>query len=112
MACIIPTLLVLLLAPATTAATTDAPTTAESIGNIGSLQASSAPPPEGGTRICDGKSREGWKQIPQDSWTVKSGVRPSLGAARGVIYTTGEYDSSRVTFDIRHVSGNKDHRAC
>ena len=63
------------------------------------------------TRIFDGHSVDGWKQIPPDSWTVKNGVLASLGAARGVIYTPREYGRYRVIFDVRHVSGKPDHRA-
>ncbi|MEA2707595.1 MAG: hypothetical protein QOF78_196 [Phycisphaerales bacterium] len=88
-----------------------APTTQESIANIGSVPPPSAPLPPGMSKIFDGKSLEGWKQIPPDSWIVKNGLLASLGAARGVIYTTNEYDRYRIIFDVRHVSGKPDHRA-
>jgi hypothetical protein len=63
------------------------------------------------TRIFNGNTLDGWKQIPPDTWTVKNGVLASLGAARGIIYTNNEYDRYRVIFDVRHVSGKPDHRA-
>jgi Domain of Unknown Function (DUF1080) len=70
-----------------------------------------APPPEWMTRLFDGKSLDGWVQVPENSWTVKDGVIASLGAGRGVIYTTGQYERYRIIFDVRHVSGQPDHRA-
>jgi 3-keto-disaccharide hydrolase len=98
-------------ASAQTSAATTAPTTQESIANIGSVPPPAAPLPPNMTRIFDGTSLDGWKQIPPDTWTVKNGVLASLGAARGVIYTAKEYDRYRVIFDVRHVSGKPDHRA-
>jgi hypothetical protein len=71
-----------------------------------------APLPPGLTRIFDGKTLGGWAQVPADSWTVKNGVLASAGAGRGVIYTDKQYGSYRIVFDIRHVTGNKDHQAC
>jgi len=50
-------------------------------------------------------------QSPSVSWTVRNGVLASLGAGRGVIYTKQSFDHYRVIFDVRHVSGNPDHRA-
>jgi hypothetical protein len=88
-----------------------APTTQESIANLGSIPPPTAPLPSNMTRIFDGKSLDGWKQIPPETWTVQNGVLASLGAARGVIYTSKEYDRYRVVFDVRHVSGKPDHRA-
>jgi hypothetical protein len=90
---------------------TTAPTTAESVAHIGSVPPPDAPLPPNMTRIFDGKSLEGWKQFPPDSWTTKNGVLASLGVARGLIRTTKEYDRYRVVFDVRHVSGKPDHRA-
>jgi hypothetical protein len=49
---------------------------------------------------------------PSASWTVKNGALASLGAGRGVIYTTGQYSRYRIIFDMRHVSGKPDHQAC
>src|SRR5688500_4383593 len=71
---------------AQSSAPTTTPTTQESIARIGSVPPPAAPLPRGMTRIFDGKTLDGWKQIPADSWTVKNGVLASLGAARGVIY--------------------------
>jgi hypothetical protein len=62
--------------------------------------------------LFDGKTLDGWTQIPPDSWTVTNGVMASLGAARGVIYTKNDYTRYRLMFTMRHVSGNKDHQAC
>jgi hypothetical protein len=63
------------------------------------------------TKIFDGKTLAGWRQIPPDSWTVKHNILASLGSARGVIYTEKSYDRYRVIFDVRHVYGKPDHRA-
>ena len=45
-------------------------------------------------------------------WTVKDGAMASTGAGRGVIYTAKDYSHYRLTFTMRHVSGNPDHQAC
>ena len=90
---------------------TTSPTTQESIATIGSIPPSDAPLPPGVTKIFDGKSLDGWKQIPPDSWIAKNGVVASLGAARGVIFTAREYGRYRIIFDVRHVYGKPDHRA-
>src|SRR5687768_15903790 len=70
-------------APATP---TTSPTTQQSIANIASVPAPSAPLPPGMTKIFDGKTLGGWRQIPPDSWTVKNEILASLGSARGVIF--------------------------
>src|SRR6478736_6405745 len=63
--------------------------------------------------LFDGKSLEGWIQVPEKSWVAKDSAMVSLGAGRGVIYTQDEYSSYRLLFTMRHVSGEKnDHRAC
>jgi Domain of Unknown Function (DUF1080) len=62
--------------------------------------------------IFDGKSLDGWIQIPADSWKVEDGVMASLGTGRGVIYTKDDYTKYRLFFTMRHVSGNPDHQAC
>src|SRR5437870_5598116 len=62
--------------------------------------------------IFDGKSLDGWAQIPADSWEVKDGAMASTGAGRGVIYTRDDYARSRLVFVMRHVSGKPDHQAC
>jgi hypothetical protein len=64
------------------------------------------------TKLFDGNSLPGWTQLPPDSWMVKNGVIASLGAGRGMIYTSNQYTRYRIIFDIRHVSGNPDHQAC
>ncbi len=78
-------------------------------------KASDTPPteplPPGLIRIFDGKSLDGWTQVPSNSWTVKNGALASLGAGRGVIYTSASYGRCRIVFDIRHVSGDPDHQA-
>ena len=43
---------------------------------------------------------------------MKNGVIASLGVARGELYTNKSYGRYRIIFDMRHVSGNKDHQAC
>ncbi len=45
-------------------------------------------------------------------WAVKDGAMASLGTGRGVIYTENDYERFRLTFTMRHVSGNPDHQAC
>ena len=45
-------------------------------------------------------------------WIVKDAAMASTGAGRGVIYTAKDYDSFRLSFTMRHVSGNPDHQAC
>ena len=70
-----------------------------------------APLPAGMTRLFDGKTPGGWVQAPADGWVAKNGVLASVGAGRGVIYTTGQYDRFRLVFDVRHVYGKPDHRA-
>lgn len=62
--------------------------------------------------LFDGKSLDGWVQIPPDSWTVTNGAMASLGVGRGVIYTAEDYSHYRLMFTMRHVYGNKDHQAC
>jgi hypothetical protein len=49
---------------------------------------------------------------PLPGWTVKDGAMASTGAGRGVIYTAQDYGRFRLTFTMRHVSGNPDHQAC
>ncbi len=45
-------------------------------------------------------------------WIVKDGAMASTGAGRGVIYTAKDYGRFRLTFTMRHVSGDPDHQAC
>jgi hypothetical protein len=45
-------------------------------------------------------------------WAVKDGAMASTGSGRGVIYTAKDYARFRLTFTMRHVSGNPDHQAC
>jgi hypothetical protein len=62
--------------------------------------------------IFEGKSLDGWIQIPADSWTVKDGAMASTGVGRGVIYTKDDYSKYRLVFTMRHVSGKPDHQPC
>jgi hypothetical protein len=64
------------------------------------------------TVLFDGRTLDGWQQIPAGSWTVTNGAMASLGLARGTIYTTNDYGHYRLTFSMRHISGNKDHQPC
>jgi hypothetical protein len=64
------------------------------------------------TPLFDGKSLDGWTQLPADSWEVKGGAMASTGAGRGVIYTRDDYTKYRLLFTMRHVSGKPDHQAC
>jgi hypothetical protein len=76
-----------------------------------SIPAPDVPLPAGMKRIFDGKTLDGWEQLPPDTWTVKNGILASLGLARGVIYTKESFGRYRVIFDIRHHAGRPDHRA-
>lgn len=64
------------------------------------------------TPLFDGQSLDGWIQIPENSWIVKGGAMASTGAGRGVIYTKQDFSKYRLLFTMRHVSGERDHRAC
>src|SRR5277367_5229316 len=65
------------------------------------------------TSLFDGKSLDGWIQVPPNSWTVTNGVMADKGTARGVLYTKNDYSHYRIMFTVRHVSGTKpDHQAC
>jgi hypothetical protein len=70
------------------------------------------PLPGGLTPLFDGKTLDGWSQIPGEAWTVKAGAIASIGAGRGVIYANRSFSRYRIMFDIRHVSGQPDHQAC
>src|SRR5262249_20251186 len=70
------------------------------------------PLPPGMKPIFDGKTLDGWKSIPPDSWTARNGIIASRGLGRGVLYTAGQWERYRIIFDIKHVYGNKDHQAC
>src|SRR4051794_35899498 len=106
------TLALLCMGTDLTLAQTTAPTTAPT--TLPSGPPPTLPLPPGMTRIFDGKTLEGWVQIPENSWQVKDGSISSLGSGRGVIYTANSYDRYRIIFDVRHVGivpGQKDHRA-
>lgn len=62
--------------------------------------------------LFDGKTFDGWIQVPPDSWKVTDGAMASTGAGRGVIYTKDDYTKYRLVFTMRHVSGKPDHQAC
>jgi hypothetical protein len=62
--------------------------------------------------LFDGKSLDGWVQIPADSWTVKDGAMASTGVGRGVIYTKDDFTKYWLFFNMRHVAGKPDHQAC
>jgi hypothetical protein len=73
-----------------------------------------APLPAGMTRLFDGKTLAGWREIPPNQWIVKDGALVSLGKGRGVIATQGQYGKYRIIFDVRHVSAapKRNHAAC
>ena len=106
--------LVLLVYATPAPAKSDSPTTAPSTAptEVATLPPPAVPLPAAMTSLFDGKTLDGWQQIPPDSWTTKNGMIASLGVSRGVIYTTAQYDRYRIIFDMRHVYGNKDHQAC
>jgi hypothetical protein len=62
--------------------------------------------------IFDGKTLDGWLQVPPDSWEVKDGAMASRGVGRGFIYTRDDYTKYRLVFIMRHISGKPDHQAC
>jgi hypothetical protein len=73
--------------------------------------------------IFDGKTLDGWLQLENrpkpdpaaptsTAWIVKDGAIASTGSGRGVLYTAKDYGRFRLTFTVRHVSGNPDHQAC
>ncbi|HKE22478.1 MAG TPA: DUF1080 domain-containing protein [Bryobacteraceae bacterium] len=45
-------------------------------------------------------------------WVANDGAMASTGSGRGVIYTAKDYSRFRLTFTMRHVSGNPDHQGC
>ena len=64
------------------------------------------------TSLFDGKTLDGWIQVPENSWTVKDGAMASLGLGRGVVYTAGEFNNFRLIFSLRHLGGPpQDHQA-
>ena len=87
-----------------------APTTAPT--DVALVPPPTTPLPPGMTRIFDGKTLDGWKQLAPNTWTAKNGILASLGEGGDVIYTTGQWERYRIIFDMRHVYGNKDHQAC
>jgi hypothetical protein len=101
---------ILFLATSITFAQPKAPTTAPT--EVAIDPPPSVPLPPGMTPIFDGRTLEGWKQIPENSWTAKNGIIASLGVGRGVIYTAKQWERYRIIFDMKHVYGNKDHQAC
>jgi hypothetical protein len=62
--------------------------------------------------LFDGKTLDGWIQIPANSWEVKEGAMDSRGIGRGVIYSDKDYTKFRLVFLMRHVSGKPDHQPC
>jgi hypothetical protein len=62
--------------------------------------------------LFDGRTLEGWIQVPAASWVVKDGAMASTGAGRGVIYTKEDFTRYRLIFTMRHVSGTPDHQPC
>jgi hypothetical protein len=92
-----------------------AQSTQPTVGTVDtSLPRPDAPLPPGMTPIFDGKSLDGWVQVPANSWTVKDGILASLGVGRGVLYTVNQYSKYRIIFDIRHAAfvAKPDHQAC
>jgi Domain of Unknown Function (DUF1080) len=77
---------------------------------IGLAQPSTADEPR--IVLFDGKTLDGWVQVPPNSWIVKNGAMASTGAGRGVIYTKDDFGHYRLLFTMRHVSGQPDHQAC
>src|SRR2546421_10715647 len=76
-------------------AQSDTPTTAPAT-TMASEPVPDVPLPNGMTRLFDGKTLDGWLQIPPDTWTVNNGAIASLGAGRGVIHTKGRLGRDRI----------------
>jgi hypothetical protein len=64
------------------------------------------------TPLFDGRSLDGWLQVPPDSWVVKDGAMASTGAGRGMIYTAEDYGRFRLLFTMRHLKSKDEHHAC
>lgn len=87
--------------PATPLKPPEAPLSAQSLAQINQM-----------TSLFDGKTLDGWIQVPENSWTVKDGAMASLGLGRGVVYTAGEFNNFRLIFSLRHLGGPpQDHQA-
>src|ERR1041384_3105783 len=65
-----------------------------------STSAPQVPLPANMKMLFDGKSLDGWTQIPADSWTIRNGILASVGSARGVIYTKQSFGRYRIIFDV------------
>src|SRR5262245_4269499 len=63
-------------------------------------------------QLFDGRSLDGWIQVPPDSWVVKDGAMASTGAGRGMIYTAEDYGKFRLLFTMRHLKSQEEHHAC
>jgi hypothetical protein len=101
--------------PMTTRPTTSAsPTPGYSANDIGSVPRPEFSLPPGMTPLFDGKTLDGWVQVPANSWVVKNGIIASLGLDRGALYTSKAYGTYRVIFDIRHAAflSKPDHQPC
>ena len=64
------------------------------------------------TSLFYGRTLDGWVCFTNNAWAVRDGAMTSLGAGRGVIYTKNEYGKYRLIFNMRPVSGPRDHQAC
>ena len=67
-------------------------------------------PGNGVVSLFDGRTLNGWIQVPANSWEVKNGAMASKGSGRGYIYTVGQYTRYRLMFSLRQVTGN--HQPC
>jgi 3-keto-disaccharide hydrolase len=65
-------------------------------------------------QLFNGRTLNGWIQVPAHSWTVKHGAMTSTGAGRGFIYTSRNYRSYRLIFTARHASSlpGDEHQMC
>src|ERR1700752_4532451 len=76
----------------------DAPSPTTAPSELATLPPPDAPLPPGMRRIFDGKTLDGWKQIPPDSGVAKNGVLASRGVGRGVLSTEKRFDRYRAIF--------------
>lgn len=89
----------------------------EMLAATAALVACGVPASAASVSLFDGKSLDGWIQLEKvptspPGWTVKDGAMVSTGSGRGVIYSAKDYSRFRLSFTMRHVSGNPDHQAC
>ena len=63
-----------------------------------------------GTRLFDGKTLEGWKEIPGGKWEVRDGAivgtSPKGDPRHGIIYFDQPYSDFKIEFEYKSLKGN------